>query len=169
MSQRNASDVGDPCATRKTDYENALQREAQLKAKFEAAWRSFLAAKDLVSAADYADVKSDLVVGDWPESVLGPVDGPLQGYPSMEFFKYAKAVYLSRLKHKEAQEATTERREELDACKESDAYLNWLRSKAQTAPCGAPCTSPARKGQLCHHMLGIKRCCPNHGPRPVLV
>jgi hypothetical protein len=165
----NSRSKTDPCDGAKRNYQNALDAEKKAKQKFEQAWRELGTLKDLVSAQDYLEVRRNLSVGDWPD-ILGPIDSPMQGYPSVTFVRKAKLVYKARRALEDARAAATDAGEALKDCKGTDDYLEWLRSKDKPEPtsaCGAPCTSWSRRGQYCHHMLTEKRVCPNHGPRAI--
>lgn len=171
MSNTNTQDTSDPCSTKQSEYDTALRLERELSKKLVAVRSTLNTMKGTVSAPDFTEVSRALNQGDWPEQILGPLDQTSEvfhQYASASFIKCARAVYLCRQAHEAARAAATQAHEALIMCKRTPEYLKWRRFKAQTSACGAPCTSPGRKGQPCHHMLTAKRDCPNHGERPPL-
>jgi hypothetical protein len=166
VAKKKAVSDPDPCAQAKIDDEKASKNVPQQKQKHAAAWRELNILKDTIDPTEFAEIKRILVLGDWPEDILGPLDNPVHNYATL--VKCAKNVYNAFISYKEAQETANATSKALRDCKCSPEYRKWVNDQANRSACGAPCTSWGHKGQSCKHMLTAKRCCPNHGQRPIL-
>ena len=171
MSPPGTYDPSNPCFLEQSQCDKALKLEQQLLKKSRAARSALETMKGAIDASEFRDVTRALNIGRWPEQILGPLDQTSEVFhqhQSASFVKRAKEAYLSRQKYEEARAVTTEANNMLLTCMRTPKYLKWRRSRAQTSPCGAPCTSHGREGKPCGHPLTARRVCPNHGERPPL-